>query len=78
MKNVKVSWLVNNMIADFNKVIFIKTEKITHKSIVLCKWQDDYYKQHKEELYNYEINFISLDDDTLKIFIKEVKDNGKN
>ena len=74
--NVKVSWLVNNMIADFDKVIFIKTEK--ENVIELCKWHDDYYIKHRKEIYNYKVNFISLKGDTLKIFIKEDSINGKN
>lgn len=65
MKNVNVFWLVNHIIHNYHDLIFIDKDENE-----ICVWNDDYYKEHKEELHKMNINFISINAKYVKVYLK--------
>lgn len=70
-KKLKVSvyWLVNHIIHGEHDLVFIDND--TDKMI--CKWADDYYNEHRQELYERLVSFISVGKNIIKVFLKGEK-----
>ena len=71
IKNLEVNvyWLVNHMIHGSHDVVFIDND--TFKTI--CKWADDYYNEHRQELHARLVSFISVGNSIIKVFLKGEK-----
>lgn len=71
-KQVTVEWLVNHMIHNWHEVVFIKSiyQAGEWKETILCKWDDNYYQNHKQEIYEWKISFISINNETIKVFVE--------
>ena len=67
MVKVKVSWLVNSLIADTDRVVFVESQ---NNEKIICYWLDDYYKEHREEIWEYVIDFIKIEKNITKVFCK--------
>lgn len=66
---VNVYWLVNSLIHNYHILQFYDHSDDPHVSKLLCEWQDDYYKNNKESLHKRYINFISINDKYIKVYL---------
>lgn len=76
--NVKLDWLMNNMINHTKaKILFVESDGNADSYIPLCEKYDEKYEVIKEELFNRIIYFISIKEDKIKIFLRPKDWKGK-
>ncbi len=75
MKDVNVYWLVNHIIHNWHDLVFYKSEPVDddriYRDVKLCQWGDKYYRENKEEIYQWKVSFISVNNKEIKVFIKD-------
>ena len=70
---VNLYWMMNHLVHQWTiHTIYIMdwTEDPAEEKVI-CLWDDDYYNEHKQELYSRLVNFISVTADKIKIYLKE-------
>lgn len=67
---VNVWWLVNSMITDLDHPMNFYEKDENGNYQIVCSWNDAIYKRCKDELYTREINWITITDNELKIYLK--------
>ena len=88
MKKLIVFDILNNLINHTDKPVYISKSWIDSEGYHdkdLCKQFDNTYKSFQNEIHGARLNFISISDDKIQIFIKddlpimkEDEENGKN
>ena len=71
--DISVYWLVNHIIHGYHKMIFIEPLQTEDDTIdhVICEWDDDYYKEHKQEVHKRIISFIVVTKNIIKVYLKK-------
>ena len=72
---VPLGWVLNNLIHNWHTVkifkkIFDPMTGIYDCTKILCELWDDYYKEHKEEINNLVVDFISVRQKDIHIIVK--------
>ena len=72
-KKVTVEWLVNHMIHNWHEMVFVKSiyKDDEWKETILCKWDDNYYQNHKQEIYKWNVTLLSVNNTTIKVFVED-------
>lgn len=70
-EKITVNWLVNHMIHNWHDMVFLSSEEPYDVDHVICEWNDDYYREHKEELYKMNVTLITVTDKKIRVFVKE-------
>lgn len=76
-RKIKVFDILNSLITPPDvPVHFIKAwiSDTGYMDEIICTRGDDYYIKHREDIYNYYFDFMSIYHDKINIFIKEVKE----
>ena len=64
-----------NLIHNWHEVRFIYSVKNPDTDewddVKVCDWGDEYYKEHKEELYKQVIDFVEVTDKEIKVFLRK-------
>ena len=75
MKDVSVYWLVNHIIHNWHDLVFYKSNPVNddrvYVDIKICAWNDEYYQNHKQEIYDLKVSFISVNKKEIKVFVKD-------
>ena len=67
--------LVNHIIHNWHEMVFLhavqdESDKGFHEHII-CKWNDDFYNEHKQDLYKIEVSFFTITPTEIRVFLKE-------
>ena len=77
MKNNQftVETLMCNLIHNWHEVVFLYSiknpETDNWDDVVICKWNDEYYQEHKEELHKEVIDFITVTNKEIRVFLRK-------
>lgn len=63
--------IINGLIDHTDSNIFIyESDGRGEHEVFICEWMDEYYKEHKEELYKRKFYFMGIHKDRIEIYVR--------